>query len=47
MSLSSLEDSKHSVSEATRKTSFIFSAFRAYFNTLFKNSDHLTDDWLT
>ena len=47
MSLNSLEYSKHSVSEATRKTSFIFSAFSAYFNTLFKNSDHLTDDWLT
>ena len=47
MSLNSLEDSKHSVSETTRETSFIFSAFRAYFNTLFKNSDHLTDDWLT
>ena len=47
MSLNSVEDSKHSVSETIRKTSFIFSAFRVYFNTLFKNSDHLTDDWLT
>ena len=47
MSLNSLEDSKHSVSETIRETSFIFSAFRAYFNTLFINSDHLTDDWLT
>ena len=44
MSLNSVEDSKHSVSETIRKTSFIFSAFRVYFNTLFKNSDHLTDD---
>ena len=47
MSLNSLKDSKHSVSETTRETSFRFSAFRAYFNTLFKNSDHLSDDWLT
>ena len=47
MSLNSLEDSKHSVSETIRETSFIFFAFRAYFNTLFKNSDYLTDDWLT
>lgn len=47
MSLNSLKDSKHSVSETTRETSFRFSAFRTYFNTLFKNSDHLSDDWLT
>ena len=44
MSLNSLEDSKLSVSETTRETSFIFSAFRAYFNTLFKNSNYLSDD---
>lgn len=44
MSLNSLKDSKHSVSETTRETSFRFSAFRTYFNTLFKNSDHLSDD---
>lgn len=47
MSLNSLKDNKHSVSETTRETSFKFSAFRAYFNTLFKNSDHLSDNWLT
>ena len=47
MSLNSLKDSKHSVSETTRETSFKFSAFRSYFNTLFKNSDHLSDNWLT
>ena len=44
MSLNSLKDSKHSVSETTRETSFRFSAFRVYFNALFKNSDHLSDD---
>ena len=47
MSLNSLKDSKHSVSETTRETSFNFSAFRIYFNTLFKNSDQLSDNWLT
>ena len=47
MSLNSLKDSKHSVSETIRETSFKFFAFRAYFNTLFKNSDHLSDNWLT
>jgi hypothetical protein len=51
VSLYSLEDDKHSVSETTRETSFRFSAFRVYFNTLFKDSDHLrpsmTNDWLT
>lgn len=47
MSLNSLEYNKHSVSETTRETSFKFFAFRTYFNTLFKNSDHLSDDWLT
>ena len=41
VSLYSLEDDKHSVSETTRETSFRFSAFRVYFNTLFKDSDHL------
>ena len=46
MSLDLLKDSKHSVSETTRETSFKFSVFRIYFNTLFKNSDHLSDDWL-
>ena len=44
MSLNSLEDSKHSVSETTRETSFKFTSFRVYYNTLFKNSEHLSDD---
>ena len=44
LSLYSLNDNKQSVSETTRETSFRFSAFRAYFNTLFKNSDHLSDN---
>jgi hypothetical protein len=47
VSLNSLKDNKHSVSETTRETSFRLSAFRTYYNTLFKNSDHLSDDWLT
>lgn len=47
VSLNSLKDNKHSVSETIRETSFILSAFRTYYNTLFKNSDHLSDDWLT
>jgi hypothetical protein len=47
MSLNFLKNSKHSVSETTRETSFEFSAFHVYFNTLFKNKDHLSDDWLT
>lgn len=44
-SLNSLEECKQSVSETTSKTSF--SPFRIYFNTLFNNSDHLSDNWLT
>ena len=48
LSLYSLkEDNKQSVSETTRETSFEFSAFRTYFSTLFKDKDHLSDDWLT
>lgn len=47
LSLYSLKDNKQSVSETTRETSFRFSAFRTYFSTLFKNSDHLSNDWLT
>lgn len=47
VSLNSLKDNKHSVSEAIRETSFSFSAFRTYYNTLFKNNHHLSDDWLT
>ena len=47
MSLKSLKDKKHSVSETKRETSSRFSAFYDYFNTLFKKSNHLSDDWLT
>jgi hypothetical protein len=47
LSLYSLKDNKQSVSETTRETSFRFSAFRAYYNTLFKNKDHLSNEWLT
>lgn len=47
LSLYSLKDNKQSVSETTRETSFKFSAFRTYYNTLFKNSNHLSDKWLT
>lgn len=45
LSLYSLKDNKQSVSETTRETSFF--AFRAYYNTLFKNRDHISDEWLT
>lgn len=31
----------------TLVSAFRFSAFCVYFNALFKNSDHLSDDWLT
>lgn len=47
LSLYSLKDNKQSVSEATRETSLKFSAFHAYYNTLFKNRDSISDDWLT
>ncbi len=47
LSLHSLNDSKQSVSETTRETSFKFSAFRVYYNTLFKNKNNLSDEWLT
>ena len=47
MSLNSLKDSKHNVSETTRETSFNFTASRAYFNILYKNNDHLSNNWLT
>ena len=40
-------DSKQSVSETTRETSFKFSVFHDYYNTLFKNKSHLSDKWLT
>lgn len=48
LSLYSLKDNKQGVSETTRETSFF--AFRAYYNTLFKNRNHPaypTDRWLT
>nr|YP_313626.1 LAGLIDADG endonuclease [Epidermophyton floccosum]AAW78232.1 LAGLIDADG endonuclease [Epidermophyton floccosum] len=38
---------KQSVSETTRETSFNFSAFHIYFNTLFKNKKLINDQWLT
>ena len=47
LSLYSLKDNKQSVSETTRETSFKFSAFHIYYNTLFKNKDPLSDEWLT
>jgi hypothetical protein len=47
LSLYSLKDNKQSVSETTRETSFSFSAFRAYYNTLFKNQDNLSNEWLS
>lgn len=47
LSLYSLKDNKQSVSETTRETSFNFSTFRVYYNTLFKNKNDLCDEWLT
>ena len=47
LSLCSLESNKQNASETIRKTSFKFIAFRIYYNTLFKDSAHLSDDWLT
>nr|YP_010722991.1 homing endonuclease [Leptographium procerum]WDW20996.1 homing endonuclease [Leptographium procerum] len=47
LSLYSFNDNKQSVSETTRETSFKFSAFHAYYNTLFENKDPLSDEWLT
>lgn len=48
LSLYSYDDKKQSASEAIRETSFNFSAFRLYYNTLFKSdSEHLSSDWLT
>jgi len=45
LSLYSLKDNKQSVSETTRETSFKFSAFHAYYNTIFKNKDLPSDKW--
>lgn len=47
LSLYSLKDNKQSVSETTRETFLNFSAFRIYYNTLFKNTDYLSVEWLT
>lgn len=46
-SLYSLESNTLSASETTRETSFNFSAFRQYYNTLFENgAPNITDNWL-
>lgn len=47
LSLYSLKDNKQSVSETTRETSFKFTAFHAYYNTLFKNTNPISNEWLT
>jgi hypothetical protein len=47
LSLYSLNDNKQSVLETTRETSLKFSAFHAYYDTLFKNKKDLSDEWLT
>lgn len=47
LSLYSLKDNKQSVSETTRETSLKFSAFHTYYNTLFKNRNSISDNWLT
>lgn len=47
LSLYSLGNNKLSASETMRETSFKFKKFRIYYNTLFKDSADLSDDWLT
>lgn len=47
LSLYSLNDNKQSVLETTRETSFNFSAFHTYYNTLFKNKYPFSNEWLT
>ena len=47
LSLYSLIDNKQSVSETIRETSFNFSAFHTYYNTLFKDKTPISDNWLT
>lgn len=48
LSLYSSESKTQSASETTRETSFNFSAFRLYYNTLFENSaGQLSKNWLT
>jgi hypothetical protein len=44
LSLNSLKDNKQSVSETLRKTAFKFFKFQAYFNTLFKNVNPISND---
>ena len=44
LSLYSLNDNKQSVSETTRETSFKFSVFHTYYNTLFKDKDPVSDE---
>ena len=48
LSLYSSESKIQSASETIRETSFNFSAFRKYYNTLFGNAaQHLSNNWLT
>ena len=48
LSLYSSESRTQSASETTRETSFNFSAFRLYYNTLYGNdAKHLCNNWLT
>ena len=48
LSLYSTESKIQSASETIRVTSFNFSAFRQYYNTLFGNdAQHLSNNWLT
>jgi len=48
LSLYSSESKIQSASEVIRETSFNFSAFRLYYNTLFGNAaQHLSANWLT
>lgn len=47
LSLYSLESKTQSASETIRETSFNFSAFRQYYNTLLRNdAQHLSNNWL-
>jgi hypothetical protein len=47
LSLYLSESKTQSASETTRETSFNFSAFRLYYNTLFENdAQHLSNNWL-
>ena len=48
LSLYILESKIQSASETTRETSFNYSAFRKYYNTLFENAtENLSNNWLT